>query len=185
MRPLDVRACESFGDYTDAIWACQFAQVLDSTFLRRADRVWTTHRLQLRVSLRLFPIAASMIRTRGAHCLMVLALIAMSDPAWALRCGNRLVKEGMHEAQVIELCGEPSSVRQLGFVLRPYIVRRPAGKFGHRATRYTYGGYHQELLVTEMLYNFGPHRLMRIIRFEGGRVSNIETAGYGYREKKR
>ena len=126
-----------------------------------------------------------MNRINGAHCLIALVLFAVADPAWALRCGNRLVKEDMPEAQVIELCGEPSSVRHLGFVLRPYIVKQPAGEFGRRATRYAYGGYHQELLVTEMLFNFGPHRLMRIIRFEGGRVTDIETAGYGYLETKR
>ena len=127
----------------------------------------------------------SLDRVTGAQCLIAIFLIALADPAWALRCGSRLVKEGMHEAQVIELCGEPSSVRHLGFVLRPYIVKVPAGDFGHRSTRHTYGGYHQEMLVTEMLFNFGPHRLMRLIRFEGGRVTYIETAGYGYREKKR
>jgi hypothetical protein len=33
-----------------------------------------------------------------------------------------------------------------------------------------------------MLFNFGPHRLMRLIRFEGGVVRSIETAGYGYLE---
>ena len=89
----------------------------------------------------------------------------------------------MHEARVIDLCGDPVSVRHLGFVLRPYIVRQPAGEFGMRSTRHVYGGYHEERLVTEMLFNFGPHKLMRLIRFEGGVVTSIRTAGYGYREK--
>ena len=112
-------------------------------------------------------------------------LCSMADPAWALRCGQRIVKEGMHELEVIDLCGEPSSVQHLGFVLRPYIIKQPAGSLGHRSTRHVYAGFHEELPVTEMLFNFGPRRLMRIIRFEGGRVTNIETAGRGYREKKR
>ena len=51
------------------------------------------------------------------------------------------------------------------------------------ATRRSYGGYQQELAVTEMLFNFGPRKLMRRIRFEGGRLTNIETAGYGHRDK--
>jgi hypothetical protein len=117
--------------------------------------------------------------------IIVLILCTMGDAAWALRCGNRIIKEEMHEVEVIDLCGEPSSVQHLGFVLRPYVVHQPAGIFGHRSTRHVYGGFHQELPVTEMLFNFGPHRLMRIIRFEGGRVTRIETAGYGYREKNR
>lgn len=114
----------------------------------------------------------------------LIILLLMSDSACALRCGSRLVKEGMVESQVIELCGQPESIRRLGNVLRPYIVKIPAGKTGHHSTRRVYGGYHQELAVTEMLFNFGPHKLMRVIRFEGGRLTGIETAGYGYRKKK-
>jgi hypothetical protein len=108
-------------------------------------------------------------------------LLLHSDPAWALRCGSRLIKEGMHESQVIELCGEPVSTRRLGYVLRPYLIRRPAGISVSDGTRYVYGGYHHELDVKEMLFNFGPHKLMRLIRFEGGRISDIRTEGYGYR----
>lgn len=110
-------------------------------------------------------------------------LVALGDPAWALRCGNRIIKDGMLELEVIELCGEPVSIERMGFVLRPYIIKRPAGKRGHHSTGRFYGGYHEELEVVEMLFNFGPHRLMRRIRFEGGRVSYMETAGYGYRKK--
>ena len=108
------------------------------------------------------------------------ALLVMSDAAWALRCGNRLVREDMHESRVIELCGDPVSTRQLGFVLRPYIIKQPAGISVAHGMRHTYGGYHQALEVKEMLFNFGPHKLMRLIRFEGGRLRDIRTAGYGY-----
>ncbi len=106
----------------------------------------------------------------------------ISDPAHALRCGSRLVKDGMHESQIIELCGEPVSRRHLGYVLRPYILERPAGILGTHSTRHVYSGFHEELLVTELLFNFGPRKLMRILRFEGGQLSSIRTAGYGYRE---
>lgn len=113
------------------------------------------------------------------------AFMALSDSAWALRCGSELVKEGMHEAHVIEICGEPDAVTHLGYVLRPYIVKVPAGVFGMHSTRRVYGGFHQELPVKEMLFNFGPHKLMRRIRFEAGLVTSIRTDGYGYREKNR
>lgn len=109
--------------------------------------------------------------------------LLLATDALALRCGNRLVQEGMTDVQVIQLCGEPYAERQLGYVLRPYIVKRPAGTVGIRSTRRVYGGYHQELAVTELLFNFGPRRLMRLMRFEGGRLTYIETAGYGHREK--
>ena len=108
------------------------------------------------------------------------ALILISDVAWALRCGNRLVTEDMHEARVIELCGEPISIRQLGYVLRPYVIQQPAGISVAHGTRHVYGGYHYQLEVVEMLFNFGPHKLMRLIRFEGGRMKDIRTAGYGH-----
>lgn len=113
------------------------------------------------------------------------ALLLLTENAWALRCGNRLVLEGMHESEVIALCGQPDSVRQLGYVLRPVIIKRPAGSPGMHSSRRVYAGFHQELAVKEMLFNFGPHKLMRLIRFEGGRLTSIDTVGYGYRQKTR
>ncbi len=114
---------------------------------------------------------------------IVCGLLAAAD-ARALRCGNRIVQEGMTDVQVVELCGQPYSEHHLGYVLRPYIVKRPAGLLGVRSTRRSYGGYHQELVVTEMLFNFGPRKLMRRMRFEGGRLTRIETAGYGHRSSR-
>lgn len=127
----------------------------------------------------------SFVNILGRTIVLVFVLMFCCDDAWALRCGNRLVKDGMYEAVVVELCGEPVSVRWLGHVLRPYIVKRPAGRFGIRSTQHVFGGYYEELAVKEMLFNFGPHRLMRVLRFEGGRLRSIETAGYGYHESEK
>jgi hypothetical protein len=109
--------------------------------------------------------------------------VLFSDPAHALRCGSRLVKDGMHESQIIEMCGEPVSRRHLGYIFRPYIIKRPAGILGTHVTRHVYSGFNEELLVTELVFNFGPRKLMRVMRFEGGQLTSIRTAGYGYREK--
>ncbi len=114
---------------------------------------------------------------------LVLACTALlaSDPAHALRCGSRLVKDGMHESEVKAICGKPMSERRLGYVLRSHIDRT------HRLSNtrnYGYGGYYREVLVTEFIYNFGPRKLMRKMRFEGGVLTSIETIGYGYREKR-
>lgn len=127
----------------------------------------------MRLASRKFLLALSMT------CVFML----ISDPAYALRCGSRLVREGMDEVRVIDLCGEPVSRRRLGYVLRPYILKRPAGILGMHSTRHVYSGFHEELMVTELTFNFGPRKLMRIVRFEGGLVTSIRTAGYGYREK--
>jgi len=112
---------------------------------------------------------------------LALTLLAAGDAAYALRCGNKLVTDGMHEEQVKAICGEPVSTRTLGLVLR-YFDPLDDERGLRFYTRYYGYGARQELVVTEMLYNFGPHKLMRIMRFEGGRLTNIETAGYGYRE---
>jgi hypothetical protein len=37
-------------------------------------------------------------------------LLLATDPAFAFRCGSKLVRDGMHEQQVIAACGEPTSV---------------------------------------------------------------------------
>jgi hypothetical protein len=108
--------------------------------------------------------------------------VFVCESAHALRCGNKLVKDGMHEVEVVAICGEPVSRRDLGYVLRyydPYYDRRGIQYY----TQYYGYGTRRELLVTEMVFNFGPHKLMRIMRFEGGRLASIETAGYGFRER--
>ena len=58
----------------------------------------------------------------GSMTLACMAFLA-SDPAHALRCGSRLVKEGMHETEVKAICGKPVSERSLGYVLRSHFDR--------------------------------------------------------------
>jgi len=126
----------------------------------------------------------SVFHKQIATVVLVCSGLLSCESAWALRCGSKLVLEGMHDFRVIEICGDPVSTRQIGLVVQPYFVRQPAG-IGHlRATRYVYAGYYHQVSVTEMVFNFGPHRLMRIIRFEGGQLASIRTAGYGYLEKR-
>jgi hypothetical protein len=107
----------------------------------------------------------------SASLTLVCVAILSSDPAHALRCGSRLVKDGMHESEVKAICGEPVSERTLGYVIRSYFHRG----YGH-------SGYNSEVLVTELVYNFGPRKLMRKLRFEGGILTSIETIGYGYHD---
>ena len=104
-----------------------------------------------------------------------------ATPAYALRCGNKLVKEGMHESQIVRICGEPVATSTLGYALRYY---NPINERSRLSSYTYYQGYgaRRELLVTELLFNFGPPKLMRRMRFEGGRLASIETEGYGYRK---
>lgn len=84
------------------------------------------------------------------------ALIVMSSGAMAstFRCGSQLVSLGDRSFQVLKKCGEP-------------IVRETVG--------YTIGEYnHRELHIQEWVY--GPNNGMyHILRFEGNRLSRIES----------
>lgn len=110
-------------------------------------------------------------------------LLFSSGTAYAFRCGNRIVKEDMHEAEVQRACGAPTTMRHIGRALRNVDVpiRRRHGGW----TTQHFPGYNltQEVIITEYVYNFGPRKLMRRLIFEGGVLVSIESLGYGYREK--
>ena len=114
----------------------------------------------------------------------VLVATVIVTPAHAFRCGNKIVIENMHEQQVLRACGEPTAVRHLGYTLRNVDLLDRSGPAGTLSTRRysNYGYYTQEVVVTEYIYNFGPRKFMRRLRFEGGILVTIETIGYGYRE---
>ena len=107
-----------------------------------------------------------------------------AETAHAFRCGTKIVRDGMHEQQVIAICGEPTTTRQIGYAVRAYDYRiyRPHGSkdfYRHPA----FGTLATDVIVTEWVYNFGPRKLMRRLVFEGGVLVTIDTIGYGYHEK--
>lgn len=116
----------------------------------------------------------------GLILVVSLSLLLLSNPADAFRCKSRIVRDGMHEAEVIRLCGEPVSMRELGVVVRPLRQNRRSMLSYSRRNRNHNSYYQTEVRVTEMVFNFGPRRLMRKVRFEGGLVASIRTMGYGY-----
>ena len=111
--------------------------------------------------------------------------LLLANPAAAFRCGSKLVREGMHEQQVVAICGLPATRRNLGFTLRDYPLRlREYSGRGWSHTRdLAYGRLREEVIITEYVYNFGPRKLMRRLLFEGGVLASIESIGYGYREE--
>ncbi len=118
--------------------------------------------------------------------LTLLFLLLISDPAHAFRCKTKLVKDGMHEQQVIAVCGQPTTKRILGTALRGYHYgNRRSHRGGFSSQRIYPGGttLTEEIIITEYVYNFGPRKLMRRLIFEGGVLVTIETIGYGYIEK--
>jgi hypothetical protein len=117
-----------------------------------------------------------MLAGLAAGCLL------LAEPAAAFRCGNKLVKDGMHEAEVVAICGEPTSVRRLGYAIRSVDVRRhQLAPSGWTISRHSgYYSYPAEVMITEYVYNLGPRKFMRRLVFEGGFLAEVETLGRGY-----
>jgi hypothetical protein len=109
---------------------------------------------------------------KRAAAVLVLGLLACS-PAFAFRCGSKLVSEGDSRAEVRAKCGEPVDV-----VTLRSLFRRPMIWANGRS--YFVGQDLMEVPVESWTYNLGPNKLMRRVRFEGGVVADIETLGYGY-----
>jgi len=116
----------------------------------------------------------------------LIVLLLSSTSAEAFRCGRKIVRENMHEAQIRNICGDPASERQLGYTFRSeYIPVRRGRSPGITVEHFPgYGPYTRQVVLTEYVYNFGPRKLMRRLIFEGGVLIRIESIGYGYREKK-
>jgi hypothetical protein len=110
--------------------------------------------------------------------LVILGLgLAGAAPAHAFRCGTHLVHEGDTRAQVAAKCGDPTDVE------RRSVWRRPVVWYGGHP--YYVGQDFVEIPVETWVYNLGPNKLMRRVRFEDGKVAEIETLGYGYHERSR
>lgn len=103
---------------------------------------------------------------------LVLGLLACS-PAFAFRCGSKLVAKGDSRSSVAAKCGEPTEVVNMRSVYRRPVI------WSHGRPYYV-GQDFIEIPVESWLYNLGPNKLMRRVIFEDGIVSDIETLGYGF-----
>ena len=103
---------------------------------------------------------------------LLLTAAAAAVPAQAFRCGTHLVHEGDTRSEVIAKCGEPVEIDRRSVWRRPLVWLRGRPVF--------LGTDLVEIPVELWTYNLGPNKLMRRIRFEDGRVVEIETLGYGY-----
>jgi Protein of unknown function (DUF2845) len=96
----------------------------------------------------------------------VTAMLLMSGPALAMRCGHDLVSIGDRTAEVLEKCGEPLSID------RWELLRQSSGFFHFQTW--------EQVVVEEWTYNLGAHSFLRVLRFENGRLVHEETAGRGF-----
>ena len=112
----------------------------------------------------------------GSSLRWIVVLLALSSPSLAdgLRCGSKLVTDGDTIDQVRALCGAPVNIERRDILQQPSIVRDG---------RVIFLGDEAVLVPVELwTYNFGPNKLMRRLRFVDGRLEQIETLGYGYRD---
>jgi hypothetical protein len=110
------------------------------------------------------------------------ATAAAGTVSRAFECGTRLVHIGDSKAEVHRKCGAPSwedgwyedRVEALAGA-RPYATR-PSDPLGTRIPLYTV----VRVWIDEWTYNLGPGRFTRTLRFENGRLTQIEIGDYGY-----
>jgi hypothetical protein len=110
---------------------------------------------------------------RRAAFALLLGLLASSPSFAAFRCGSKLVSEGDTRSEVAAKCGEPDDV-----INQSSVSRRPV--IWSRGRPYYIGEDFIEIPVENWIYNLGPNKLMRKLRFEGGVLTEIETLGHGH-----
>jgi hypothetical protein len=91
----------------------------------------------------------------------------VAAPALGLRCGNNLVHEGDHVIEVLNKCGEPHWRERW----EDEVIER---RFFDTLER-------QIVVMEEWLYDFGPSRLLYILRFRNSRLESIATGDRGSR----
>ena len=105
--------------------------------------------------------------------LLALCLFAASPSFSAIRSGSKVISEGATRSEVAAKCGEPTEI-----VSQKSVFRRPVIWTNGRP--YLIGEDFIEIQVEAWIYNLGPNKLMRRLRFEGGVLTEIESLGYGY-----
>lgn len=127
----------------------------------------------------------SNVRIPSLAATVALGLLLTAPAAEAFRCGQKLVREKMHEIEVRKVCGAPTTSKNLGYVTRGAFVAERRGLGGGINTQRFpgYGQFVEQVLATEYIYNLGPRKFMRRLLFEGGVLVRIESIGYGYIEK--
>ncbi|MGH8547819.1 MAG: DUF2845 domain-containing protein [Methylococcales bacterium] len=94
--------------------------------------------------------------------LVLFCLLLAAGPAFALRCGNKIVAIGDRFHRVQRLCGDPAFVDTYD---QPILVYGFAQGYNH---------------FDVWTYNFGPNRFMQELIFQNGALRFINQLHYGY-----
>jgi len=84
-------------------------------------------------------------------------------------CGDKIVAPGDSRANVLAKCGEPAW-REMREEARTeaYLLNKTPVNF---------------VTTEEWVYNFGSHQFLHFLRFQGDRLAEVETGGYGYDDR--
>jgi hypothetical protein len=119
-----------------------------------------------------------MARTLVTILIASAAVLFFAQSSLAFRCDGKIVSGGDFIDIVIAKCGAPTSSR----VVREEVI----GSFGDTATKEGPGRVIREGTITKtveqtevLMYDCGDSRLIHLLTFEAGKLTKIETAGYG------
>jgi Protein of unknown function (DUF2845) len=107
---------------------------------------------------------------KGLVGLVVGVLCLSADPAYALRCGKRLVRVGDSMVKVLRTCGEPVS-RDYRVVYR--LLSEEASVDAAKDPVYI------PVIIEEWVYDFGSKRFVQQLHFEDHILRDIQSLGYG------
>ncbi|MGZ8190567.1 MAG: DUF2845 domain-containing protein [Methylococcaceae bacterium] len=112
--------------------------------------------------------------------LALMLSLALSDVAYALRCGHALVQVGDHKHEVSKKCGEPDSIEQHFEIRAVQSSVNAANRHSKNPLRYGQKYYTQiEISVEEWIYDFGRSRFGQLLRFENGVLTDIKDLERG------
>ncbi len=95
---------------------------------------------------------------RAAILLLLLFALGAARADDNMQCPNGIVSAGMIHDEILAACGEPLFRERIGATL-------PGAEYDE-----------------EWLYNFGPRKLLRILRLREGRLARIEDDGFGFNQ---
>ena len=104
----------------------------------------------------------------------LLTLSSLAVSADGFRCGHRLASVGDSMAAVRAVCGEPRAVYDVGTVERGVAHIRQLGEPQNPARDTLAATRRQILPVERWEYSLGSGKFLRILNFEGDRLTAIE-----------
>ena len=121
--------------------------------------------------------------------LSLLFVFAISEQAYALRCGNNIIAYGDYIEEVRAHCGDPLAIdtysifleKQVAITARNLLANRKQHQLIRNASSGEIFENEQiEIVVEEWFYNFGPRKFTRRLYFENGFLVEIENLRRGF-----